>query len=116
MLILVPTPGEAAHLFGPDAPVSEQPVPVEVAGRSVEAALCGFGPAAAGVLSARALAASRRPFCVLAGIAGSYVADRLPVGTVLRATEVRMEGIGRGHGEAFEGPVEWKYDVVPETP
>lgn len=113
VLILVPTYVEAHSLFGERAPRSERPVPLAVGSHAVQAALCGFGLAAAGVLAQRALEATGARSCLLVGMAGSYDLDRLPVGGVLTATEVHLEGIGRGRGAAFRGPVAMGFDPVP---
>lgn len=113
MLIVVPTYGEAHSLFGDAAPRSECPVSVRVGPQDAEAALCGFGLAAAGVLTQRALEATGAGVCLLVGIAGTYQPELLPVGAVLTATEVRMEGIGRGRGPTFRGPTAMGFDPVP---
>jgi futalosine hydrolase len=83
-LILVPTEAEA-ELLG-DA----LPGPVRV---------CGFGLAAAGAGAAHAIATHPEDAgggVVLAGAAGTYDLDRLPIGTAVDAGGVRIDGIGAG--------------------
>jgi futalosine hydrolase len=87
MLILVPTALESNLLF-PDG----APGPVVV---------CGFGLAAAGAGAAHAIAvnpAAAADGVVLVGAAGTYDADRHPIGSAMIAGSVRCEGIGAGSG------------------
>jgi futalosine hydrolase len=104
MLLLVPTIGEARVLVEPPFPVDEQPVRTRVADRDVWAALCGFGPVAAGVMASRALGLCDVPEVVLAGIAGTLAPGVLGVGSVLCPSSVRMVDLGRGRGEETVGP------------
>jgi futalosine hydrolase len=87
MLILVPTALEADLLF-PDGPPGQVVV-------------CGFGLAAAGAGAAHAIAthpAAAADGIVLVGAAGTYDADRHPVGSAMVAGSIRCEGIGAGSG------------------
>ncbi len=84
-LILVPTDRERALVFAEGAPA-----PV---------AVCGFGLAEAGAGAAHAFAvhtAAAARGAVLVGAAGTYDADRHPVGSALVAGSVRCDGIGAG--------------------
>jgi futalosine hydrolase len=97
VLLLVPTAREAKALFdGGKGPHCEDPEGFEIGGRPVRAALCGFGPAAAGALAALALARERPRRCVLVGVAGSYDLERLPVGSLFRATWTAFADLGAG--------------------
>ncbi|MFV1959554.1 MAG: hypothetical protein ACC662_09105, partial [Planctomycetota bacterium] len=104
MLLLIPTAAEAAGLLDGPVPQDEHPVATTLAGRSVRAALCGFGPFAAGVLASRALEAAPGETGVLVGIAGTLAPERVAVGEVLWADAVLSAGVGRGRGPAFQGP------------
>jgi futalosine hydrolase len=81
-------------------------------GRGAE--IVGFGPVLAGVRTARLLALERPRRVVLAGVAGTYDARRLPVGSVLRATEVRREPVGRAEGARTRGARALGFDAGPE--
>jgi len=113
MLIIVPTAREAKSLFDGPAPVGEAPVPTRVGDVAVEAALCGFGPAAAGALAAITLHRSPDDPVALVGICGTFDEARLPVGGFFEPTEVRMHGIGRGEGEAHVGPATTGFPQAP---
>lgn len=83
-LILVPTATEA-ELLGNGLP-----------GR---VCICGFGLAAAGAGAAHAIATHRAEAeggVILAGAAGTYDPERLPIGAALDARAVRVDGIGAG--------------------
>lgn len=114
MLLLVPTAREARALFD-DArsPRAEDPEDLEVGGRPVRAALCGFGPAAAGALSALALARERPRGCLLLGLVGSYDTRRLPVGALMAATQVSFPDLGVQRGGVWLGPRELGLEQAP---
>jgi futalosine hydrolase len=103
MLLLVPTRLEAERLLDGPVPADERPIASGVGGRAVHAALVGFGPFAAGVLAARAFGTGPEGPCVLAGLAGSYDAERLPVGALFEATEVGIEDAGAAGFSLVEG-------------
>jgi futalosine hydrolase len=65
-------------------------------------AVCGFGLAAAGVGAARAFAERQPARAVLLGTAGTYDAERAPIGSALVASAVRCVGIGAGDLSAAE--------------
>jgi futalosine hydrolase len=118
---LIPTSFEAGLLFGEparDALTRQELVKVEVNGRRVAAALCGFGLAAAGTGAAHALsrftAGSSPPSCIMAGVAGTYHPRRAPVGSALLATHARSYGIGAGSGRSYAGAEEmgWPQGVA----
>lgn len=104
MLLLVPTRFEAERLLDGTLPVDATPVASRVGGRAVEAALVGFGPFAAGILATRALSARPDARWLLVGLAGTYDADRLPVGGLLWAERVVAGDLGRGRGPGARGP------------
>jgi futalosine hydrolase len=61
--------------------------------------VCGFGLAAAGAGAAHAIAGhgdAAAGGVVLAGAAGTFDAERLPIGAVVDAGAVRVDGIGAG--------------------
>ncbi|MGZ4481113.1 MAG: phosphorylase family protein [Gaiellales bacterium] len=64
--------------------------------------VCGFGLAEAGAGAVHAMITrpEAREGVVLAGLAGTYDADRLPVGSACIPSGVRCEGIGVGQGGA----------------
>ncbi|MHC5011917.1 MAG: phosphorylase family protein, partial [Planctomycetota bacterium] len=115
MLLLIPTAGEAARLLDGPCPEGEDPIATHVGDLEVHAALCGFGPVAAAALSAIAVARHRPDRCFLAGVAGTYDATRLPIGGVLRATEVRMADVGRGHGATQVSPSGLGFPQAPRA-
>jgi futalosine hydrolase len=115
MLIIVPTAREAKSLFDGPVPTCETPVATRVGAVDVTAALCGFGPAAAGVLSALTLVRTPPGPVALAGICGTFDVDRLPVGALFEALEVRMYGIGRGEGDEHVGPAQTGFAQAPAT-
>jgi len=62
----------------------------------------GVGPVAAALGAATAIATDPPPSAViLLGLAGTRDPDRLPVGSVLQASEVVDEAVGAGHGHGF---------------
>lgn len=91
-LLLVPTGGELEGLQASGASL--------VGGGLVH--LCGFGPVTAGVRAAQLIGLLRPRRVVLAGIAGSYDLERLPVGSVARFERVALDGVGVGEGDAFQ--------------
>lgn len=117
MLLLIPTPREArALLDGGRAPRCEDPETVEIGGRPVRAALCGFGPAAAGALSALALARERPGMALLVGVAGAYDPDRTPRGTLFSAREVRFADLGTGRGAVRRSAQALGFEQAPPGP
>lgn len=113
MLIIVPTAREAQHLFDGPLPSGETPVRTRVGEVEVDAALCGYGVAAAGVLAAIAVARAAPERVALVGICGTFDEQRLPVGGLFEAEEVRMHGIGRGAGEGHVGPAKTGFPQAP---
>ncbi len=94
VLVLVPTAVEARRLedhggFEPGLAV---------------VALCGFGPVAAAARTAALLASVRPARVLLLGIAGTFDAERLPIGGALAFDAVAIEGIGAGEGASLAGP------------
>ena len=63
--------------------------------------LCGFGIVAAAARTAMLLALHRPQRVLLIGIAGSYSAQRIPVGSALHFDRVACDGIGVGCGDQF---------------
>lgn len=63
--------------------------------------LCGFGPVAAAARTASLIAAQKPARVILAGIAGTYDRQRLPVGAAAVFGRVVMYGIGVGTGSRF---------------
>jgi futalosine hydrolase len=95
VLILVPTAIESGLLFPNGSP-----------GRL---AVCGFGLAAAGAGAAHAIAvnlSAASDGVVLVGAAGTYDAERHPIGSAVVAGAVRCEGIGAGNGAAHRSGAE----------
>lgn len=114
MLLLVPTSREAKALFDDGkGPHCEDPQGFEIGGRPVRAALCGFGPAAAGALAALALARERPRFCLLVGVAGSYDLERLPVGSVFRGAWTVFADLGAGQPGAARPPSALGFEQAP---
>jgi len=62
--------------------------------------LCGFGPIAAAATTMQLLA-GQPTSVVLLGIAGTYQAERFPVGSATRFNHVICHGVGVGSGEQF---------------
>jgi futalosine hydrolase len=84
-----------------EAPVTLVLVPTELEARRLALRhepleLCGFGLARAGVGAMQAIARHRPQWVVLAGVAGSYDAERAPIGAVLAPGLVRCHGVGVG--------------------
>ncbi len=93
-LVLVPTAVELRHLedrggLGPGRALVE---------------VCGFGPVAAAARAAELVARLRPRRVLLVGIAGSFDADRHPVGSALTFARVALDGVGAGEGEELLGP------------
>lgn len=65
---------------------------------------CGFGPVAAAARTSALLARLSPARVVLVGIAGSYDARALPVGTAVQFQTAAIEGIGVGEGERLLAP------------
>ena len=110
-LLLIPTVVEARLLFG-DASAAAlgaaagDPRPVRMEDVTLFAAVCGFGLAAAGAGASRAAERMAEQGGVsdlcLAGIAGTYDADRAPVGSAIVGMAVTCWGIGVGEGLAHQ--------------
>lgn len=109
-LILVPTALEARGIFATTPRGAET---LEL-GRGRVLGLCGFGPAAAGALAARHLAATRPDRVVLGGIAGSHDLGRAPLGALRCAAAIRSQGIGAGQGPAHLGAEDLGFGEAPE--
>ena len=62
--------------------------------------LCGFGPIAAAATTMQLLAAQPTSV-VLLGIAGTYQAERFPVGSATKFNHVICHGVGVGSGTQF---------------
>ena len=62
--------------------------------------LCGFGPIAAAAKTMQLLIA-RPARVVLLGIAGTYQAERFPVGSATKFNHVICHGVGVGSGQKF---------------
>lgn len=75
--------------------------------------LCGFGPVAAAARAAQLIARLAPRRVVLAGIAGTYDAARLPVGAATTFARVALDGVGAGAGAAFQGPRELGFPLLP---
>lgn len=99
-LILVPTPMELdivrAHL---EAPLHQWAFQ-----------LCGFGPVTSAARTSALVHRYQPERMMLIGIAGTYDADRLPIGTAARFDEVRCHGIGVGSGESFRSAQDLGWD------
>lgn len=102
-LLLIPTPLEAQHLAqaGPWPP-------------GVRVECCGFGPVAAAARTAQLLAAHEPQRVLLAGIAGSYDLERLPLGQAQTFARVALDGVGAGEGAEFLGPAQMFPQWTPE--
>ncbi len=102
-LIAVPTQLEVSRLerFG------------GLAWDACETALLGFGPIAAAARCAGLIAARRPQQVVLIGIAGTYDADALPLGSAAVFDQVAVDGIGAGSGDDFLPPSELGFPQWP---
>lgn len=67
-------------------------------------ALCGFGPIAAAARTAELIARYRPERVLLVGIAGTYAAQRMAIGTAACFDQVAIDGVGAGTGASFVGP------------
>ena len=67
--------------------------------------LCGFGPIAAAAKTMQLLAAGPAKV-VLLGIAGTYLAERFPVGSATKFDHVICHGVGVGSGQQFVAAAE----------
>lgn len=74
---------------------------------------CGFGPVSAAARTAHLLARLRPARVLLAGIAGAYDVERLPVGEAFEPASVAIEGVGVGHGAALVAPPELGFPQWP---
>ena len=90
-LLLVPTQLERQRFTGfADWPAYEKHIQ-----------LCGFGPIAAAARTARLLEQHNPRHVLLMGIAGSYDAQRVPIGEAVAFENVSCDGIGAGTGKGF---------------
>lgn len=97
MLILIPTAIEAASLLDEPRELQfGQPSETKINGRSFQAALCGFGLAAAGVGATSAINKATEPVeqVILVGTAGSYDLDQHPVASTVVGGRVRCVDLG----------------------
>ena len=101
LLVLVPTPREAALLFERPAGSFGAPETVRLAGVEVSVALCGLGLAAAGAAAATWISKVAPRRILLAGLCGTFDRRRLPIGGVLIAESVACDGIGADEGVRF---------------
>ena len=65
--------------------------------------LCGFGPIAAAARASNLISRYQPDRVLLIGIAGTFDAQRYPVGSAHRFTKTRCDGIGIGTGDSFIG-------------
>ena len=65
--------------------------------------LCGFGPIAAAARASNLISRYQPDRVLLIGIAGTFDAQRYPVGSAHRFTQTRCDGIGVGSGDSFIG-------------
>ncbi len=93
-LVLVPTPIELQLLKREFATTPENTV----------FDLCGFGVAAAGVLTLQLINTYQPERVSLVGIAGSYDIEHLVSGQAYEFDSVSMYGIGAGSGSTFSSP------------
>lgn len=94
LLVLIPTELERRRLLDH----GELPPGIS------ELRLCGFGPVAAAARAAQLLAELRPRRVLLLGIAGSYDARALPIGSAHEFRAVALDGVGAGEGDDFAGP------------
>lgn len=90
-LVLVPTELELERL----APRVDQ------SGSAVTVELCGFGPVAAAARAAQQIEADRPRRVILAGIAGTFSPEVLPVGAAYCFRRVALDGVGVGEAGRF---------------
>jgi len=79
-------------------------------------AQCGFGPIAAAARTAELLERFKPARVMLIGIAGTFDAERLPVGNAIEFDAVAIEGIGAGEGERLVGPTAMGFPQWPGSP
>jgi len=65
---------------------------------------CGFGPVAAAARTAELLARAPARRLLLIGIAGTYRPRTRPVGSAMRPSAVRLEGVGVARGATLLAP------------
>jgi futalosine hydrolase len=80
------------------------------------AAVCGFGPVAAGARTAQLVSELRPSRVILVGIAGAYDLTTLPVGTAHVFGRVAIDGVGAGAGKDFLGPPALGFPQWPGSP
>ena len=68
--------------------------------------LCGFGPIAAAAKTMQLLQAAQPKRVVLLGIAGTYQAERFPIGSATKFKHVICHGVGVGSGQQFVSAAE----------
>jgi len=90
-LLLVPTELEL-KLLAPQLGELSPRTTVEV---------CGFGPVSAAARAARTIETKRPSRVVLAGIAGTFCPDTLPVGAACCFRRVAIDGVGLGESDRF---------------
>lgn len=78
-------------------------------------AVCGFGPIAAGLGAAKAIAEYQPQRVALVGIAGSYYKDALPPGSAACFDSVTIDGIGAGQGDAFKTAASMGFGHLPDS-
>ncbi len=108
LLILVPTAFELQHV----QPALEDAV--RAAGG--EFAVCGFGPIAAGIVSAQLIAKHSPEKVILVGIAGA-LNPKAAIGTADCYSRIGCYGIGAGSGSGFQsaGDLGWSQFTDPES-
>lgn len=101
MLVLIPSRLEVERLL-PGLVVGDAPVPWPALPASsnelVMVGACGVGAPLSGVRTARLLATLRPRRVILAGLAGSYDEDALPLGASFSPQLVELHGVGVGEG------------------
>jgi futalosine hydrolase len=116
VLIIVPTRLEMRRLFPECGQPAVHPTIVSLRaenafGEAVDVACCGMGLAASGA-GVAALLATRQDSACLAGLAGTLDPDAAPIGSVIVAGSVEVEGIGLpGDPSSRGGKVEGELDA-----
>ncbi len=76
----------------------------EAGGFWVDIHICGFGPVAAAARTSELVLRRWPSRVILIGICGTYRPEEAPVGSAHTFGRVRMDGVGVGEGEDFQGP------------